>query len=72
MPTFAPYDGGTVVLEGIPVTPPQYAKAFPSTSREDAIRATQSRVAARVGDTFAITPPQFAALLSAWRLEKLS
>lgn len=54
------------------MTPPQYAKAFPSTSREDAIRATQSRVAARVGDTFAITPPQFAALLSAWRLEKLS
>lgn len=53
------------------MTPPQYAKSFPSASPDSNIRAAHDRVTTRIGSATVITPPQFATLLAAWRLEKM-
>ncbi|EPH14506.1 MULTISPECIES: hypothetical protein [Dermabacter] len=54
------------------MTPPKYAQAFPSATAEQNITAANARVEARIAGKGAITPPQFATLLQAWRLEKLA
>lgn len=54
------------------MTPPKYAQQFPGASKDANTRALGERVEARIAGKDQITPPQFAALLSAWRLAKLS
>ena len=52
------------------MTPPQFAKHYPAISAEENARRTRDRVEARVHGRRDITPPQFAALLRAWKLDK--
>ncbi|WP_190870324.1 hypothetical protein [Dermabacter vaginalis] len=54
------------------MTPPKYAQAYPSATDQQNISAANSRVEARIAGKGAITPPQFATLLHAWRLQKLA
>ncbi len=54
------------------MTPPKYAQAFPSANEHQNTTAANVRVEARIAGKGAITPPQFATLLHAWRLQKLA
>lgn len=52
----------------VAITPVQFAKLYPSASVTQNAIALRERVINRIDDAKAITPPQYAALIAAWRL----